>query len=105
MTSQLLKPNSDTIKRKDNFFLNCRRISYSSSEDGGKSSRHGDQYSSHPAPQATAAITGGSDLYGAIVVKKLTEAGGAAIHYDRNLANTAMAAGNFMMSAFTWKNY
>jgi hypothetical protein len=57
------------------------------------------------APQATASITGGADLYGAIVVKRLTETGGAAIHYDRNLQNSAMTAGNFMMSAFTWKNY
>jgi hypothetical protein len=57
------------------------------------------------APQASAAITGGSDLYGAIVVKYLTETGGASIHYDRNLANSAKTAGNFMLSTFTWSNY
>ncbi len=57
------------------------------------------------APNATAAITGGADLYGAIVVKKLTEAGGAAIHYDRRLQNDALTAGNYMLSAFTWKSY
>lgn len=57
------------------------------------------------APQASAAITGGSDLYGAIVVKYLTETGGAAIHYDRNLANSAKTAGNFMLSTFTWSSY
>ena len=57
------------------------------------------------APNASAAITGGADLYGAIVVNKLTETGGAAIHYDRRLSTSAIMAGNYMMSAFTWKNY
>lgn len=57
------------------------------------------------APNATANITGGADLYGAIVVRRLTEAGGAAIHYDRRLQNDALTAGNYMLSAFTWKNY
>jgi hypothetical protein len=57
------------------------------------------------APNATARITGGSDLYGAIVVNTLIEAGGAAIHYDRHLQTSAMTAGNYMMSAFTWKSY
>lgn len=57
------------------------------------------------APNATANITGGADLYGAIVVKQLTEAGGAAIHYDRRLQNNALTAGNYMLSAFTWKSY
>jgi hypothetical protein len=57
------------------------------------------------APNATSSISGGADLYGAIVVKQLTETGGAAIHYDRRLSNTAVTAGNYMMSAFSWKNY
>ena len=29
----------------------------------------------------------------------------AAIHYDRNLQRSSMTAGNYMLSAFTWKNY
>lgn len=57
------------------------------------------------APNASAKITGGADLYGALVVKKLLETGGAAIHYDRRLQNNAMTAGNYMLSAFTWKSY
>jgi hypothetical protein len=57
------------------------------------------------APNASAAISGGADLYGALVVNKLTETGGAAIHYDRNLQNNALTAGNYMLSAFTWKTY
>lgn len=57
------------------------------------------------APRASAQISGGADLYGAIVVNQLTETGGAAIHYDRRLSTTAITAGNFMLSAFTWKSY
>ena len=56
-------------------------------------------------PNAAGQITGGADLYGAIVVKTLSETGGAAIHYDRNLQRSSMTAGNYMLSAFTWKNY
>lgn len=57
------------------------------------------------APNATASISGGADLYGAIVVNKLTATGGSAIHYDRRLQTSGEMAGKFMMSAFTWKNY
>jgi hypothetical protein len=57
------------------------------------------------APRATASISGGADLWGAIVVNKLTGTGGAAIHYDRRLSTSAMTAGNYMLSAFTWKSY
>lgn len=57
------------------------------------------------APNASGMISGGADLYGAIVVKTLSETGGAAIHYDRNLQKSSTTAGNYMLSAFTWKNY
>jgi len=57
------------------------------------------------APQATGSFSGGADLYGAVVVKQMTATGGASIHYDRRLTNSAMTAGSYMMSAFTWKNY
>jgi hypothetical protein len=57
------------------------------------------------APNATGRFTGGSDLYGAVVVKTLADLGGAEIHYDVALKNDAMTAGNYMLSAFTWKNY
>jgi hypothetical protein len=57
------------------------------------------------APNAAGSITGGADLWGAIVVKTLSETGGAAIHYDRNLLKSSVTAGNYMLSAFTWKNY
>ena len=57
------------------------------------------------APNATSNITGGADLWGAIVVNRLTDMGGAAVHYDRRLSTNALTAGNYMMSAFTWRNY
>jgi len=57
------------------------------------------------APNASGRFSGGSDLYGAVVVKQLTDLGGAAIHYDRAMKNSYLTAGNYMMSAFTWKNY
>lgn len=57
------------------------------------------------APNATSSIIGGADLWGAIVVNRLTDMGGAAVHYDRRLSTNALTAGNYMMSAFTWRNY
>ena len=57
------------------------------------------------APNASGRFSGGSDLYGAVVLKNLTDLGGAAIHYDRAMKNQALTAGDYMMSAFTWKNY
>ena len=55
------------------------------------------------APNATSNITGGADLYGAIIVHELTEAGGASIHYDRHLKTIMFVPGDYTMSAFTWK--
>ena len=57
------------------------------------------------APNATASFAGAStDFYGAIITNRLTT-NGAKIHYDRRLQTSAMTAGNFMMSAFSWKAY
>lgn len=56
------------------------------------------------APNATATMSGGSDLYGAIITKKVTDMGGMRIHYDRNLQRTMQIASNPMMSAFSWKS-
>ena len=53
----------------------------------------------------TGAFSGGSDFYGAVILKQLTAAGGASIHYDLNLKKTAFTEGNPMMSAFTWKSF
>jgi hypothetical protein len=57
------------------------------------------------APNADVSLAGGSDFYGAIVGSTVTDTGGANIHFDRNLTGKFFAAGNPMMSAFTWKKY
>ena len=65
--------------------------------------RYGGARSTRRTPSA--ASQAAADLYGSIVVKQMTATGGASIHYDRRLAKSALTAGNYMMSAFTWKNY
>jgi Tfp pilus assembly protein PilX len=58
------------------------------------------------APNADGKLSGGSDLYGSIITKTMTvESTFSYIHWDRNLEKSALAAGNPMMSAFTWKNF
>ena len=58
------------------------------------------------APNAEGKLSGGSDLYGSIITKTMTvDSTFSAIHWDRNLQKSALAAGNPMMSAFTWKNF
>jgi hypothetical protein len=57
------------------------------------------------APNASASIAGGSDFYGALVAKEITDMGGASIHYDRKLQTEALTAGNPMMGSFSWKTF
>ena len=57
------------------------------------------------APNATFSFGGGGSWYGAIIGQAMADMGGAAIHYDRRLQNTAFSIGNFMLTSFTWKKY
>jgi hypothetical protein len=57
------------------------------------------------APNASVSFTGGADFYGAVVAGKITDMGGASIHYDQNLNNSATTAGNPVMEAFNWQSY
>jgi Tfp pilus assembly protein PilX len=57
------------------------------------------------APDAPYSFTGGGDWYGAIIGAQLTDMGGAHIHYDRQLQNSAYMLGNFTLGSFTWKKY
>jgi hypothetical protein len=50
-------------------------------------------------------ITGGSNLYAAIVANTVGETGSASVHYDRRLLNTYFTIGNHMLDSFTWKTY
>lgn len=57
------------------------------------------------APNASVKFTGGSDWFGAVIGKRVDDAGGTAVHYDRRLQNEFFTVGNYMMHSFTWKKY
>jgi Tfp pilus assembly protein PilX len=57
------------------------------------------------APNANISLVGGSDFYGEILGSTVTDSGGTRFHYDRSLKKKGVAAGNYMLSAFTWKKY
>ncbi len=57
------------------------------------------------APNASTAFTGGGNFYGAVVSGKITDMGGASIHYDRNLDKEALIAGNPTLGSFTWSSF
>ena len=57
------------------------------------------------APNASYSFAGGADWYGAVIGASLTDMGGAAIHYDRRLASTAMMVGPYSLGSFSWKKY
>jgi len=57
------------------------------------------------APNGDVAIVGGSDFYGAVLGKTITDTGGTNYHYDRSLQDDFFIVGNYMLSAFTWKKY
>lgn len=54
-------------------------------------------------PNAVVTFSGNGDFYGSIVGKTITDLGGAQIHYDSSLQSKFMTAGNYMLTAFTWK--
>jgi type IV pilus assembly protein PilX len=57
------------------------------------------------APNANVTLTGGSDFFGAILGQTVTDAGGTAIHYDRNLSKNTYIVSNFMMGSFSWAKF
>jgi Tfp pilus assembly protein PilX len=57
------------------------------------------------APQADLTVTGNGDFYGAIVGGTVDVPGSSKLHYDTNLANSAVTAGNPVMSSFTWRTF
>ena len=57
------------------------------------------------APNAHVSVEGGSDFYGSIVGATVADSGGGRFHYDRRLRDTFFIAGNYLMSAFTWRKY
>lgn len=57
------------------------------------------------APNASFSFAGGSNWYGAVIGKTMTDMGGAAVHYDRRLQRQAYFVGNYYLSSFSWKKY
>lgn len=57
------------------------------------------------APNAHVSLEGGADFYGSIVGATVADSGGGQFHYDRRLRDTFFVAGNYLMSAFTWRKY
>jgi hypothetical protein len=57
------------------------------------------------APNAPLTLSGGSDFYGSLIVKTLTDTGGTHLHYDKNLSINFGIAGNPILSAFSWKRF
>src|SRR5262249_25395795 len=57
------------------------------------------------APNASFKLNGGGSLYGAVVANQITDLGGGAVHYDRELQKEFYQLGNFMLSAFNWQKY
>ena len=60
---------------------------------------------SYYAPNAHGDLKGGSDLYGAIVTKTLTETGNMGLHYDRRLQQDFWISGMPMTGTFSWKRF
>jgi Tfp pilus assembly protein PilX len=57
------------------------------------------------APNTSFKLNGGGNLYGAVIANQITDLGGGAIHYDRHLQTQFFTPGNFMLSAFNWKQF
>lgn len=57
------------------------------------------------APNATYSFAGGSNWYGAVIGAAMTDMGGTAIHYDRQLQNQAFTVGPWTLNSFSWKKY
>jgi type IV pilus assembly PilX-like protein len=57
------------------------------------------------APNAAVSFAGGSNWYGGVVAATVDDTGGTKIHNDRRTDATFFTAGNYMLSAFSWKKY
>ena len=57
------------------------------------------------APNATFSLTGGSNWYGALIGKYMTDMGGTAVHYDRRLETTVLKAGPYTLDSFNWQKF
>ena len=58
------------------------------------------------APNATVQNnSANAEWYGAVIARRVTDAGHAVIHYDRRLKNNALTVGPWMMDSFSWRRF
>ena len=57
------------------------------------------------APNSPLTISGGGDIYGAIIASTVTSSGGSAVHYDRALGSGVGAVTPYRPTAFSWRRY
>jgi len=58
------------------------------------------------APNATVKNNStNAEWYGAVIARRVIDAGRAVIHYDRNLQNSALMVGPWMMDSFSWRRF
>lgn len=58
------------------------------------------------APNATIQNnSAGAQWFGAVIGRRVTDAGHATIHYDRRLSTTAMMVGPWLMDSFSWRRF
>jgi len=58
------------------------------------------------APNATVQNnSANAEWYGAVIARRVTDAGHAVIHYDRRLQNSALTVGPWMMDSFSWRRF
>jgi hypothetical protein len=58
------------------------------------------------APNATVQNnSAGAQWFGAVIARRVTDAGHAVIHYDRHLQKEFMMVGPWMMDSFTWRRF
>ena len=57
------------------------------------------------APDSGITISGGGELFGAVIGKTVNNSGGSAVHYDRALDNLFTVPGPYYPISFTWSKF
>lgn len=57
------------------------------------------------APNAPLTLSGGGDLYGAIIASRIDNSGETSLHYDRSLANFVHSLGGHRTISFSWSKF
>lgn len=57
------------------------------------------------APNAVGNFSGNADFFGTVIMNTMNFSGNTRMTYDRALQQSAVTAGNFMMTTFTWRTF